>query len=99
MEPGAGAILARQIATPTGNGNGDATALGRQLLAGQRNARVGHIEDCPDVFIVKPLRHQCRSDVDLVLVIPEQDTNLLAKTRRTDGSFKFPGCRPDSASV
>src|SRR5262245_9326890 len=79
MEPGAGAILARQIATPTGNGNGDATALGGKLLAGQRNARVGHIEDSPDVFIVEPLRHDRRGDVDLVLVIAEKDTNLFAK--------------------
>ena len=79
MKAGAGAILAREVATPAGNGDGDATALGGQLLAGQRNARVRHIEDSPHVFIVEPLRHKCRSDVHLVPVIAEQDTNLLAE--------------------
>src|SRR6185436_14289120 len=79
VKAGAGAILACEVATPAGNGDGDATVLSGQLLAGQRNARVRHIEDRPNVFIVKPLRRQGRSDVDLVLVIPEQDTNLLAE--------------------
>src|SRR5262245_18443498 len=79
VKAGAGAILAREVATPAGNGDGDATALRGQLLAGQCNARVRHIEDRSDVFFVKPLRDNCRSDVNIVLVIAEKDTNLFAK--------------------
>src|SRR5215510_8389432 len=36
VKTGAGAILACEVATPAGNGDGNATALGGQLLAGQQ---------------------------------------------------------------